>query len=93
MSSPEESNTGPVIRDRRRIDPVTGQVKQPGMAAEGHSPPGGSGATRGSGVSPGQQSVPPGQQGRPRAGRHAASRPGGSSSRPGGTSAAGGPGG
>ncbi|MBO0807634.1 MAG: nucleotide exchange factor GrpE, partial [Actinobacteria bacterium] len=70
MSSPDESNTGPVIRDRRRIDPVTGQVKQPGMAAEGLSPPGGSGGG-------------PSGQGRPRGGRHAASRPGGTSSGPG----------
>jgi len=29
-SGPEEPNTGPVIRDRRRIDPVTGAVRDPG---------------------------------------------------------------
>src|SRR5215469_1753861 len=32
MSAPEESQ-GPVIRDRRRIDPVTGQVREPGQSA------------------------------------------------------------
>jgi molecular chaperone GrpE len=29
MSSPEDTNDGPVIRDLRRIDPVTGQVRDP----------------------------------------------------------------
>lgn len=29
MSSPEDTNAGPVIRDLRRIDPVTGQVRDP----------------------------------------------------------------
>jgi molecular chaperone GrpE len=29
MSSPEDTSAGPVIRDRRRIDPVTGQVREP----------------------------------------------------------------
>lgn len=33
MSSPEETSTGPVIRDLRRIDPATGQVRDPGRAA------------------------------------------------------------
>jgi len=33
MKSPEEESTGPVIRDRRRIDPVTGQVRDPGQSA------------------------------------------------------------
>src|SRR5262249_26312371 len=31
MSSPEESNGGPVIRDPRRLDPATGQVREPGQ--------------------------------------------------------------
>jgi molecular chaperone GrpE len=30
MTSSEDTNTGPVIRDLRRIDPVTGQVRDPG---------------------------------------------------------------
>jgi hypothetical protein len=29
MSSPEEMGNGPVIHDHRRIDPVTGQVREP----------------------------------------------------------------
>jgi len=32
MKSSEEESTGPVIRDRRRIDPVTGQVRDPGQS-------------------------------------------------------------
>src|SRR5215472_17406450 len=31
MNSPEETNGGPVIRDLRRIDPTTGQVRDPGQ--------------------------------------------------------------
>jgi molecular chaperone GrpE len=38
MNSSEEINTGPVIRDLRRIDPATGQVRNPGPAGE--APPG-----------------------------------------------------
>lgn len=34
MNSPEETNEGPVIRDLRRIDPVTGQVRNPGQASQ-----------------------------------------------------------
>jgi molecular chaperone GrpE len=34
-SSPEENSTGPVIRDLRRIDPRTGQVRNPGTDAPG----------------------------------------------------------
>src|SRR5215813_2288882 len=30
MNSPEETNAGPVIRNLRRIDPATGQVRDPG---------------------------------------------------------------
>src|SRR6476620_10005224 len=30
MTSPEEEANGPVIRDRRRIDPETGQVRDAG---------------------------------------------------------------
>jgi molecular chaperone GrpE len=52
MSSPEETNTGPVIRDLRRIDPRTGQVRNPGADAPGT-------AARGSGkpAKPGKHSV------------------------------------
>jgi molecular chaperone GrpE len=40
MNSPEETNGGPVIRDRRRIDPTTGQVRDPGQG--GSAQPGSS---------------------------------------------------
>jgi molecular chaperone GrpE len=52
MKSPDEENQGPVIRDRRRIDPVTGQVRDTGQA--GQAPP----AQRGAGQSrPGRHAV------------------------------------
>jgi molecular chaperone GrpE len=40
---PEEESRGPVIRDRRRIDPVTGQVRDPGETGppRGPAPDGG----------------------------------------------------
>jgi molecular chaperone GrpE len=43
MTSPEEEANGPVIRDRRRIDPETGQVRDPGQPGPGQHaarPPG-----------------------------------------------------
>jgi len=40
MNSREETNGGPVIRDLRRIDPTTGQVREPGQG--GSAPQGGS---------------------------------------------------
>jgi hypothetical protein len=45
MSSPEEMGNGPVIHDRRRIDPVTGQVREPDRPRGKHaaSEPGGYG--------------------------------------------------
>ncbi len=51
-SSPEETNAGPVIRDLRRIDPRTGQVRTPGADAQGT-------AARGSGkpARPGRHSA------------------------------------
>ncbi len=62
MSASEQESQGPVIRDRRRIDPVTGEPRQPaaepaqaGEAAAGQAP-------RGSG--------------QPRPGKHAVSKPG-----------------
>jgi len=45
MNSRDETNGGPVIRDLRRIDPTTGQVRDPGQG--GSAPQGGS--SRGSG--------------------------------------------
>jgi molecular chaperone GrpE len=43
MNSPEEHGNGPVINDRRRIDPVTGQVREPDRPRGKHaaSEPGG----------------------------------------------------
>jgi molecular chaperone GrpE len=43
MNSPEEMGNGPVIHDRRRIDPVTGQVREPDRPRGKHaaSDPGG----------------------------------------------------
>jgi molecular chaperone GrpE len=79
MSSPEETNTGPVIRDLRRIDPATGQVKDPGQAQRGPgknrpgkhaaSRPGG---TSGQGHRPGETAA----DGAPGAGAHRAGQPG-----------------
>ena len=40
MTSPEEEAHGPVIRDRRRIDPETGQVRDPGQPGPGQPGPG-----------------------------------------------------
>jgi molecular chaperone GrpE len=39
MNSPEDTNTGPVIRDLRRIDPVTGQVRDPGQQGRSDTAP------------------------------------------------------
>ena len=39
MNSPEETNAGPVIRDLRRIDPATGQVRDPGQGGSAHQGP------------------------------------------------------
>jgi molecular chaperone GrpE len=43
MNSPEEHGNGPVVHDHRRIDPVTGQVREPGRLRGKHaaSEPGG----------------------------------------------------
>jgi molecular chaperone GrpE len=38
MSSPDDINAGPVIRDRRRIDPTTGQVRDPDLPAGATGP-------------------------------------------------------
>jgi molecular chaperone GrpE len=63
MNSPEETNAGPVIRNLRRIDPATGQVRDPGRTS-GAQP---GGAPKGAA----------GPAGKPRPGKHAASKPGG----------------
>jgi molecular chaperone GrpE len=63
MSSPEETSNGPVIRDLRRIDPATGQVRNPRPSRHAASRPGavsggaqagpGTGRPPGAGTGPG----------------------------------------
>jgi molecular chaperone GrpE len=48
MTAPEDTGTGPVIRDHRRIDPVTGQPKRGKHAAS--QPAGTAGASRAGGA-------------------------------------------
>jgi hypothetical protein len=64
MSSPEETNAGPVIRDLRRIDPRTGQVRNPETDA-----PATAGRGPGKPARPGKHSVskPGGAPGAPEA--------------------------
>jgi molecular chaperone GrpE len=69
---PEEESPGPVIRDRRRIDPATGQVRDPGQA----DPQRGSGQASGQ-PRPGKHSVSkPGGPGAASGGARVASGPG-----------------
>jgi molecular chaperone GrpE len=68
MASEEESR-GPVIRDRRRIDPVTGQPRQPSQSA---------GPDAGQSSGAGQASQAARGPGQARPGKHSASKPGGS---------------
>ena len=51
MSAREEESQGPVIRDRRRIDPVTGQVREPAQSAAAGQP------VRGAQARPGKHSA------------------------------------
>jgi molecular chaperone GrpE len=64
MNSPEETNAGPVIRDLRRIDPRTGQVRNPETDA-----PASAGRGPGKPARPGKHSVskPGGGPGAPEA--------------------------
>jgi molecular chaperone GrpE len=77
MSPRDNQEQGPVIRDRRRIDPATGQVRESGgPGQQGAAAPGpqrGAGGQRGG---PGGAAGPAGG-GQPRPGRHSVSRPGG----------------
>jgi len=72
MNSPEDTNAGPVIRDLRRVDPVTGQVRDPQGRRDG---------TPGKPARPGRHSVskPGGAGARPAApgGAAGAQPPGG----------------
>ncbi len=84
MSASEEDSQGPVIRDRRRIDPVTGQARQPGAdtrAAAGQVPPGGAQPR------PGRHAVS--KPGSPRPGAAAADQASPAGPGPAGTGAAG----
>src|SRR5215469_11655904 len=67
MSASEQEGQGPVIKDRRRIDPVTGQPRHPAESPED------SGQAEASDGPAGQT---PRGAGQPRPGRHAASEPG-----------------
>ena len=61
MNSPEEMGNGPVIHDRRRIDPVTGQVREPDSPRGKHaaSAPGGYSQDEGGQGSPHGRGVEP----------------------------------
>jgi molecular chaperone GrpE len=66
MSASEQDTQGPVIRDRRRIDPVTGQPRQPaGSDQAGQAQTG----------DPAAGQTPRGS-GQPRPGKHGVSKPG-----------------
>src|SRR5499426_2788802 len=76
MSSPEETNGRPVIRDLRRIDPATGQVRDSGQGgpaqpgSRGPSKPRGKhAATRPGGAASMGAAAPAGPGARPGAGR------------------------
>jgi molecular chaperone GrpE len=69
---PEEERQGPVIRDRRRIDPVTGQVRNPGEPGPQRGPGPGGGQQR-----PGRHSVS-----RPGSASASSGRPGADAARP-----------
>ncbi len=80
-SSPEDTNAGPVIRDLRRIDPVTGQVRDPGQQGRREPDSRVPGKPR-----PGRHaaSKPGGTGGRPAAAQPAGGAPGGPPPGPGG---------
>src|SRR5215472_7996163 len=65
MSASEEQGQGPIIRDRRRIDPVTGRPRDPDHGGSAQA-----GAA-------GQAGADQRGTGQPRPGRHAVSKPGG----------------
>jgi molecular chaperone GrpE len=87
MNSPEDTN-GPVIRDLRRIDPVTGQVRDPGQ--QGRQAPGKPRQPgRHAASKPGGTGARPGQPG---GGGPASPGPGSTPGMPGGPGAPSGPG-
>jgi molecular chaperone GrpE len=60
MNSPEEHGNGPVVHDHRRIDPVTGQVREPDRPRGKHaaSEPGGYARAENAGTQGGPRHVP-----------------------------------
>ena len=84
MSSPDETNGKPVIRDLRRIDPATGQVRgsgqggpaQPGLSRGPSKPRGKHAASRPGGAASMGAAAPAGPGARPGAGRPGADRSG-----------------
>ena len=54
MASPEEMGNGPVIHDHRRIDPVTGEARQPGGPRGKHASSSEGGSSQVPGGGPGQ---------------------------------------
>jgi molecular chaperone GrpE len=64
MISSEDSNSGPVIRDRRRIDPATGQVRQPDQPGEA-GPSGAAGRPGAAGGATGRGRYAAGRAGEP----------------------------
>jgi molecular chaperone GrpE len=80
MTSPEEEANGPVIRDRRRIDPETGQVRDAGRPGQRPAPgaagQGAGGPDSSSQHSSSQHSSSQHGGSEPRTGRHAAAPPG-----------------
>ncbi len=71
MAASEEQSRGPVIKDRRRIDPETGQPRQTSAGADD---PAEAGPTQASQAAAG---TGPRAAGQPRPGKHAVSKPGG----------------
>ncbi len=81
-STDDDDSLGPVVRDRRRIDPVTGQVRDTGQPGAAGSDQARSGPAQSGSAQSGRPSAQSGsargrQQSKP--GKHSASRPGGQS--------------
>jgi molecular chaperone GrpE len=90
MNSPDETHEGPVIRDLRRIDPATGQVRNPG---QGGQPPPGAGNRGPVKARPGRHAASKPGGTMPRPAQNAGGAPGqGPAGRPGGSPGSGYPG-
>ena len=62
MNSPEEHGNGPVIHDHRRIDPVTGQVREPDRPRGKHAASQPGGPRHGKGAEPESSAPAPGPE-------------------------------